>query len=68
MYMNIIVNGQCQTLAHSSDLEGALHYLDMPTERAAVLVNDEMIPRSKRKGFALKDGDRVEVLTFAGGG
>lgn len=40
----------------------------IPAERVSTLVNDELVPRDDRAHCVLKDPDRIEILTLAGGG
>ena len=36
--------------------------------RVAAVVNDRVVPAAEQATTALAEGDRVELLTFAGGG
>lgn len=36
--------------------------------RVAVEVNEELVPRKQFAETALRDGDRIEIVTFVGGG
>jgi thiamine biosynthesis protein ThiS len=36
--------------------------------RVAVVLNDQVVPQAKREDAAVREGDRIEILTFAGGG
>ena len=40
----------------------------MATELVAIELNEEMIPRAKRAGVMLKEGDVVELLKMIAGG
>jgi len=66
--MNITINGTLQDLGDAGTLGQLLKCLDINPERVAVMVNDRIIPRAERDGSVLKEGDRVEILTFMGGG
>ena len=39
-----------------------------PTERVAVEKNGEIVPRALYGKTRLEDGDRVEIVSFVGGG
>ena len=67
-FMNITINGTLQDLGDAGTLGQLLKCLDINPERVAVMVNDRIIPRAERDGSVLKEGDRVEILTFMGGG
>ena len=66
--MKLTVNGEARETAGSPTLQQLLETLNPAGGRVAVVVNDEVVPAAARAGFALKDADRIEILTFAGGG
>jgi thiazole synthase len=45
-----------------------LRELGLAGQRVAVEVNGDVVPRQRHAGHALRAGDRVEVVTFVGGG
>jgi thiamine biosynthesis protein ThiS len=45
-----------------------LRELEIKTERVAVELNLEILDRKDFEGRSLKQGDRVEILSFIGGG
>jgi sulfur carrier protein len=66
--MQIHVNGEqrdCRTGATIGDL---LRELDIKTERVAVELNLEILDRNEFDRRSLKGGDRVEIMSFIGGG
>lgn len=67
--MNIQVNGEKREIRTGETLAGLVKTLPaQKKQRIAVLLNDEMIPADKQADHIMKQGDRVEILTFAGGG
>ncbi len=66
--MNIVVNGKEQELDHPVSVKQLLHILDLKGERVAVEVNLEIVDRQKFDDYEIKDGDKVEVIHFVGGG
>ena len=66
--MQRVVNGETMTRPDGESLAGLLQALSADGGRVAVLVNDEVVPPAQRTGRTLREGDRVELLTFAGGG
>jgi sulfur carrier protein len=66
--MRLIVNGEVREQGGSATIPSLLKGLGADPERVAVMVNDEIVGRDRRDAVVLKDGDRIEVLTFAGGG
>lgn len=65
--MRVIVNGQNADVA-ATDLPGLLAELDYAGSHMAIAVNHEVVPRRRWIGFALKQGDSVEILTPRQGG
>ncbi len=66
--MNIIVNGQPQEADKGATISDLLATLQVDPVRAAVEVNEQLIPREQHAAHALQDGDRLEIVTLAGGG
>ena len=65
--MQVIVNGEtCETKAvFVADL---VCERGVVPERVAVVRNEVVVPSSARATTRLEAGDRIELLTFAGGG
>lgn len=66
--MKITVNGSEYEYKGDGSLSGLLGELGASSKSVAVTVNEEIIRRSLHASSVLKEGDRVEVLTMAGGG
>lgn len=66
--MKIQINGEDWQIEYPATIEQVLARLNPGGGSVAVVVNDNVIPAAERTAFALKEGDRVEVLSFAGGG
>ncbi len=66
--MKLHVNGETMDYAGDPRLSAFLLERGAEPDRVAVLVNHEVVPRAKRDAHRLADGDRVEILIFAGGG
>ena len=66
--MRITVNGRTEDLPEGATLGVLLAALELAGQRVALEVNGEIVPRSRRDGHALREGDRVEVVTAIGGG
>jgi sulfur carrier protein len=65
--VRLIVNGEfCETAAAS--VEDLVREQGADPARVAVVRNGELLPRGERAAAALRDGDRIELLTFATGG
>jgi thiamine biosynthesis protein ThiS len=71
--MNLQVNGERRTFeppAHGGQFTVAalIESLGMKSDRVAVELNREIAPRDRWLQIALKDGDRLEIVHFVGGG
>lgn len=66
--MHVQVNGETLERPAGETLAVLLVALGAGTGRVATLVNDDVIPSAARAKHVLADGDRIEILTFAGGG
>lgn len=66
--IHIQVNGQARTSRKGTTVADLLHDLEIKTERVAVELNLEILDRTVFGQRPLQDGDRVEVMSFIGGG
>lgn len=66
--MKITLNGQATEIPDGTDLLGLLALRQVASELVAIELNEAMVPRAKREGVALKDGDVVELLKMIAGG
>ena len=68
MDVDIVVNGERRTLGDGATVRSLLADLSLPESRVAVERNREIVRKADFAGTALRDGDRVEIVTFVGGG
>ena len=66
--MEIIYNGQRRQVGERLSVAELLSDLGLEPRQLAVEVNLQLIPRDRHAECALHEGDRVEVVTLAGGG
>ena len=66
--MQIQVNGERRGCPAGSTVGDLLRKLEITTERVAVELNLEILDQKDFDHRALKEGDRVEILSFIGGG
>ena len=66
--MMVHVNGEPKQLADGATVASLIESLALGGTRVAVEVNKELVVRKAWETHVLKDGDRVEVVTFVGGG
>ena len=61
------VNGETRVVAIGTTIRALLVQLQIPDERIAVELNRELLPRARFEQ-SLGTGDRIEIVTFVGGG
>lgn len=68
MVMHLVINGKEQTLEGSLNVVQLIEQLGMKSDRVAVELNREIVPRAQWAETTLNDGDRLEIVHFVGGG
>lgn len=68
MTIKVSVNNDIVELPPGSTITQALLQCGYDCDRHAVAVNTEFVPRSQHGDFALKAGDRIDVLAPIQGG
>jgi thiamine biosynthesis protein ThiS len=66
--IDIVINGQLRSVKEGTTVSLLLDELGLGNRRVAVERNREVVPRAQHATTALAAGDRVEVVTFVGGG
>ena len=66
--MRIQLNGQEHVLPSPLSLAGLVERLGLDARKIAIERNLEIVPRSAYAATMLDDGDRLEVVSFVGGG
>jgi len=66
--MKIEVNSVQKEVAHGTSIDKLLTQLNIVPERVAVEVNLSVIDKNQFEQLFLKEGDRVEIINFVGGG
>jgi sulfur carrier protein len=66
--MKIQVNGDALEVPDGVSVSELLNKLGVTQPHVAVELNLEVIPRAQHAATALRDGDRLEVVTLVGGG
>lgn len=64
----ITVNGKQIQLTSEMSVADYLEQNNYQINRIAVEMNEEILPKYSYSETILKDGDRLEVVTFVGGG
>lgn len=66
--MELIVNGEPQSLADATTVAALLESRGLAGKRVAVERNGEIVPRGLHADTRLAGGDRVEIVVAVGGG
>jgi sulfur carrier protein len=67
--MTLFINGDEKSFElPSPTLAGLVEHLGMKSDRVAVELNRDIVPRDRWSDTLLKEGDRLEVVHFVGGG
>jgi sulfur carrier protein len=69
--MNLCINGETHPFPDVTlrfTLSALIESLGMKSDRVAVELNREIAPRERWPQTILKDGDRLEIVHFVGGG
>ncbi len=66
--MHVQVNGESRRVPEEINVTGLLRDLELNVERVAVEVNMEILDRRDFDARTLREGDRIEILSFIGGG
>ncbi len=68
MEWNIRVNGASRRIPEGCTVAQLLELMGIDATRVALERNRQVVPRATYATAALHDGDRIEVVTFVGGG
>ncbi len=66
--MKLQINGDERDFPAASTLADLIEALAMKSDRVAVELNRDIVPRDRWPQTPLKDGDRLEIVHFVGGG
>jgi sulfur carrier protein len=66
--MRVVVNGQPWEISGEMNILQLLHELGMMVDRVAVEVNYQILDKKEFNIHFLKNDDKVEVISFVGGG
>jgi sulfur carrier protein len=69
--MTLHINGEPRDFPDSADpftLAALIESLGMKSDRVAVELNRDIVPRDRWSATPLNEGDRLEIVHFVGGG
>ena len=66
--MQITLNGKSQAVDDRATIADLLEGLVLKPVRVAVEVNEDIVSRDRYADTLIREGDRIEIVTFVGGG
>jgi thiamine biosynthesis protein ThiS len=66
--MNININGESRRFSEDLSIRDVLAQMGLLEKPVVVELNLEIVPKERWEGHRLKEGDRMEVIGFVGGG
>ena len=66
--MKVVINGKDAHLEDGESLEGCLASKGFDLKAVVAELNESIVPKDIWPTVALKEGDRLEVVSFVGGG
>jgi len=66
--IDVVVNGNPRSVAEGTTVAGLIGELGLGARRVAVERNRGVVPRAQHTTTVLAAGDRLELVTFVGGG
>ena len=66
--IDVAVNGEALKIPSGSTVSDLLRLLALESSRVAVEHNLKVVPRAEHAGLRLNHGDKLEIVTFVGGG
>ena len=66
--MKLVINGEPREVQDGVTVSELLRELGIERERVAVEVNQAVVRKARHAEHRLGEGDRVEIVSFVGGG
>ena len=66
--IDVVINGQSRSIEEGTTISVLLDQLGLGERRVAVERNREIVPRASHASTVILAGDRLELVTFVGGG
>ncbi|MBP6005199.1 MAG: sulfur carrier protein ThiS [Pyrinomonadaceae bacterium] len=66
--INITLNGETREVPAEVDLDHLLELFSLPKQRVAIELNHAVVRRTDWPTTEVRDGDKLEVVHFVGGG
>jgi thiamine biosynthesis protein ThiS len=66
--LQVFLNGESKTLSESASLSDLVEHLELAPSRIAIELNRVVVRRSTWSSTIIKEGDKIEIVHFVGGG
>jgi thiamine biosynthesis protein ThiS len=66
--IGIVVNGKARRVPRGATISSILSSLELDRRLVVVELNEEIVRRTELDEVAVREGDRVELVHFVGGG
>jgi thiamine biosynthesis protein ThiS len=66
--LQVFLNGESQSLSESISLFDLVNQLDLAPSRIAIELNRTVVRRSDWPSTIIREGDKIEIVHFVGGG
>lgn len=66
--IKIFLNGEAREIPPEIDIGRLLELFSLPSQRVAIELNHQVIRRTDWPATELRDGDKLELVHFVGGG
>jgi sulfur carrier protein len=64
----IFLNGETRTVPDALSIDRLLEFFSLPKQRIAIELNNAVVRRIDWPQTVVRDGDKIEVVHFVGGG
>ena len=66
--IKIKINGRLNRINHKTKLSELVKNLNVPLQKVAIELNEEIVDKKKLNKTYLKTNDKIEIVHFIGGG
>ena len=66
--IKIKLNGKIKLIVENSKIQTLINHLNVPIQKVAIELNQEILDKKKLNKIKLKQNDRIEIVHFIGGG
>ena len=66
--IGIIVNGKARRVPRGATISNLLSSMDLDRRLVVVELNEEIVRRTELDEVGIREGDRIELVHFVGGG